>query len=265
VPCSRCVILEPQVVLHRVVYSVSLSPVCPASSLLLLVLLLRADQLHQRNSFLEHMLNSTPTTTQSQRLHKFRKSRRNTLSTASTEMTGYESDHLPTMSRHQCCGIVEEAALRAREKRQNRTIPQPWVVRKIAVFLTLGIMGYSGYVYISRFCISSIKRTRQSTTGRPTASECSFPWNHENRSETWCCSCSTCCFLYFIFVDDLGVFQGPLTFVFLSQARWINISRWFSRRQVMLEMYVWVLDNFWRAKSSIACASMSSTAPRTTR
>jgi len=175
VPRSRCVILESQVVSHRVVYSVSLSPVCPVPSLLFLVLRLRADRLHRRNFLLEHMFKTTPATTQSQRLHKFRKSRRNALSTASTEMTSYESDHLPTMSRHQCCGVVEEAVSRAREERQNRTIPQPWVVRKIAVFLTLGIMGYSGYVYISRFCISSIKRTRQSTTGRPTASECSFP------------------------------------------------------------------------------------------
>jgi len=175
-PCSRCVILEPQVEVgsHRVVYSASLSPVCPVLFLILLVLHLRADRLHQRNFLLEYMLNSTPTTTQSQRLHKFRKSRRNALSTASTERTSYESDHVPTMSQHQCCGIVEEAALRAREKRQNRTVPQPWVVRKIAVFLTLGIMGYSGYVYISRFCISSINRTHQSTTGRPTASEYSF-------------------------------------------------------------------------------------------
>ncbi|KXN92539.1 putative palmitoyltransferase ZDHHC20 [Leucoagaricus sp. SymC.cos] len=73
------------------------------------------------------------------------------------------------MSQHQCCGVVEEAALQAREKRANRTKPQPWIVRKLAVFLTLGIMGYAGYVYIGRFCVSAIKRTDQSSTGRPTA------------------------------------------------------------------------------------------------
>ncbi|EKM75385.1 hypothetical protein AGABI1DRAFT_46537 [Agaricus bisporus var. burnettii JB137-S8] len=72
------------------------------------------------------------------------------------------------MPEHQCCGVVEEAALHAREKRANRSQPSPWIAQKIAVVLTLGIMGYAGYVYIGRFCKSIIKQDRQSSSGRAT-------------------------------------------------------------------------------------------------
>lgn len=78
------------------------------------------------------------------------------------------------MPEHQCCGVVEEAALHAREKRANRSQPSPWIAQKIAVVLTLGIMGYAGYVYIGRFCKSIIKQDRQSSSGRATGSKFLF-------------------------------------------------------------------------------------------
>ncbi|PFH50212.1 hypothetical protein AMATHDRAFT_145711 [Amanita thiersii Skay4041] len=54
-----------------------------------------------------------------------------------------------------CCGVVEEAAYRAQSKRANK--PQPWIVLKFMVFVTLGIMGYAAYVYIGRLCVPFIK------------------------------------------------------------------------------------------------------------
>ncbi|KAH0833929.1 hypothetical protein J3R83DRAFT_11116 [Lanmaoa asiatica] len=49
---------------------------------------------------------------------------------------------------HVCCGVVEEVRLRRREASK----PQPWIVRKFAVGLTILIVGYSTYVYAGRFC-----------------------------------------------------------------------------------------------------------------
>jgi palmitoyltransferase len=112
------------------------------------------------------MPSTTSTNPRSQRLENFRKAARPRRNTADAH-----SDNVPQMSEHQCCGVVEEVAFQVREKRGSGTTPQPWIIRKFMVFFTLGIMGYTGYVYIGRFCVSAIERTDQSTTGRPTASE----------------------------------------------------------------------------------------------
>ncbi|KAF5334978.1 hypothetical protein D9611_010038 [Ephemerocybe angulata] len=50
-----------------------------------------------------------------------------------------------------CCGVVQESVERAREDRygpQAAAQPQPWVVLKMAVAITFGLMGYAAYVYI---------------------------------------------------------------------------------------------------------------------
>ncbi|KAL0567887.1 hypothetical protein V5O48_014107 [Marasmius crinis-equi] len=59
------------------------------------------------------------------------------------------------------CRVVEEAKINAREKRYNNPKPQPWIVLKLVVFFTIGIMGYTGYVYIGRFCVDAIKNRRK--------------------------------------------------------------------------------------------------------
>ncbi|KAF8900441.1 DHHC palmitoyltransferase-domain-containing protein, partial [Gymnopilus junonius] len=55
---------------------------------------------------------------------------------------------VPRIKETKCCGVIEEAAVAAQEKRRNRTKPQPWIVRKLMIAVTLGIMGYAAYVYI---------------------------------------------------------------------------------------------------------------------
>lgn len=159
------------------------------------------------------MPHPTTTTPRSQRLHKIQKSsrpRRNTTSSVSTSAASDGLDHVPQMSKHQCCGVVEEVAVQARERRANRTTPQPWIVRKLIVFLALGIMGYAGYVYIGRFCISAILRNHQAATGRPTASEYIPPATtvYDHKCELTCCwpSCPACSILLYLFMDDLGVY-----------------------------------------------------------
>ncbi|KAF8890744.1 DHHC palmitoyltransferase-domain-containing protein [Infundibulicybe gibba] len=67
-----------------------------------------------------------------------------------------------------CCGVIEEAKYKSREKRSKKSTPQPWIVRKLMVFLTIGIMGYTAYVYIGRFCVGMIRRTRGAPAGRGT-------------------------------------------------------------------------------------------------
>ncbi|KAK6993105.1 Palmitoyltransferase [Favolaschia claudopus] len=47
------------------------------------------------------------------------------------------------------CGTITEARIAARERRESK--PQPWLVQKLTVAITFGIMGYTGYVYAGRF------------------------------------------------------------------------------------------------------------------
>lgn len=71
-----------------------------------------------------------------------------------------------------CCGVVEEATYRAREKRAGRVKKQPWIVLKLMIAFTLGIMAYTAYVYIGRFCVNMIRRLNSMSGSRGTGSEC---------------------------------------------------------------------------------------------
>ncbi|EIW56472.1 zf-DHHC-domain-containing protein [Trametes versicolor FP-101664 SS1] len=62
-----------------------------------------------------------------------------------------------------CCGAVEEAREKSAARRAK---PQPWIVRKLTVFITIGIMGYAFYVYIGRLCVPMIKRETGALGGR---------------------------------------------------------------------------------------------------
>lgn len=67
-----------------------------------------------------------------------------------------------------CCGAVEEAREKSAARRAK---PQPWIVRKLTVFITIGIMGYAFYVYIGRLCVPMIKREAGALGGRGMGSE----------------------------------------------------------------------------------------------
>ena len=58
-------------------------------------------------------------------------------------------------------GIVEEA-MEKREARRNK--PQPWIMRKLAVFMTIGIIAYAWYVYVGQLCVPMIRRDPASTS-----------------------------------------------------------------------------------------------------
>lgn len=64
----------------------------------------------------------------------------------------------PTKPEHRLCGVVQESAARARERRARQG-PQPWIVLKLAVFITAGIIAYACYVYIGRLCVPMIRRS----------------------------------------------------------------------------------------------------------
>ncbi|GJE88984.1 DHHC zinc finger domain-containing protein [Phanerochaete sordida] len=66
-----------------------------------------------------------------------------------------------------CCGVVQEAAAKGTERRnKRREKAQPWIVLKLTIGLTLGIIGYASYVYIGRFCVPMIKRSKSILGGR---------------------------------------------------------------------------------------------------
>ncbi|KAK0469945.1 zf-DHHC-domain-containing protein [Desarmillaria tabescens] len=57
------------------------------------------------------------------------------------------------------CRVVEDAKYQTREIRAaRRAKKQPWIVLKLMVFITAGIMIYAAYVYIGRFCVPGIRR-----------------------------------------------------------------------------------------------------------
>lgn len=66
-----------------------------------------------------------------------------------------------------CCGVVEEARTRARNRRANK--PQPWIALKFAVGLTLALIAYTSYVYVGIFCKDMIVKNENAlgnlTTG----------------------------------------------------------------------------------------------------
>lgn len=71
-----------------------------------------------------------------------------------------------------CCGVVQEAAEKSRERsEQRRNKPQPWIVLKMTVVITLAIIGYASYVYIGRFCVPMIRHNTGPLSGRRTGSE----------------------------------------------------------------------------------------------
>jgi len=59
-------------------------------------------------------------------------------------------------------------------RRKRRSKPQPWVLLKFAVFLTLGIIGFATYVYVGRFCIPMVTRKPGAMGGRVFGSESLF-------------------------------------------------------------------------------------------
>jgi palmitoyltransferase len=65
-----------------------------------------------------------------------------------------------------CLGVIEEAAETAHKKKMERTKPQPWIVRKLVVGITLGLMGYAAFVYIQYLCLPMIRRKDNSQGSR---------------------------------------------------------------------------------------------------
>ncbi len=75
-------------------------------------------------------------------------------------------------SEAKCCGVVQEAAAKSRERsEQRRSQPQPWIVLKMTIGITLAIIGYASYVYIGRFCVPMIRHNTGPLSGRKTGSE----------------------------------------------------------------------------------------------
>lgn len=65
------------------------------------------------------------------------------------------------------CPDFSKAIHEAREKstkRRNR--PQSWIVRKLAIGLVVGFVGYGYYVYVVTFCIPMIQRHRNALANR---------------------------------------------------------------------------------------------------
>jgi len=65
-----------------------------------------------------------------------------------------------------CFGVIEEAVDTAHKRKMERKQPQPWIVRKLMVGITLGLMGYAAFVYIQYLCLPMIRRKNNSQGSR---------------------------------------------------------------------------------------------------
>ena len=93
-------------------------------------------------------------------------------------------------------------------KKAANTKGQPWIVLKLMVPLTVGIMGYAAYVYIGRFCLDMIKGLEGAEGSRGTGSECYTRYlTMLVDAPHSCISCRLC---YTPSMDGVGVYQGEL-------------------------------------------------------
>lgn len=71
---------------------------------------------------------------------------------------------------HFCCGVVEEVRVR----RAQASKPQPWIVRKLTIGLTILLVGYSTYVYAGRFCRDMLVKSSSALGNQATGGVCSI-------------------------------------------------------------------------------------------
>ena len=67
--------------------------------------------------------------------------------------------------------MCQEAKYRAWEIREARTEPQPWIVLKLVVGITIGIISYAAYVYIGRLCVPMLLQDANTLGKRARGSE----------------------------------------------------------------------------------------------
>lgn len=65
------------------------------------------------------------------------------------------SDRQPGSSEA-CCADFNNEIQEKRHKRRSK--PQPWILLKFTILLTLGIIGFATYVYVDRFCVPMLTR-----------------------------------------------------------------------------------------------------------
>ena len=71
-----------------------------------------------------------------------------------------------------CCADFNDDIREKRRKRRSK--PQPWILLKFAIFLTLGIIGFATYVYVDRFCVPMLTREPEAMGDRVFGSELQF-------------------------------------------------------------------------------------------
>lgn len=71
-----------------------------------------------------------------------------------------------------CCAEFNNDIREKRRKRRSK--PQPWILLKFAVFLTIGIIGFAAYVYVDRFCVPMLTREPEAMGDRVFGSELQF-------------------------------------------------------------------------------------------
>lgn len=70
-----------------------------------------------------------------------------------------------------CCGVIQEAKYQTREKRARRSKPQPWIILKFTIAISVAIIVYASYVYIGRFCVPMLLKDKRALGGQAVGSK----------------------------------------------------------------------------------------------
>ena len=80
-----------------------------------------------------------------------------------------DNDHAQEPKRRMGTGFAKRIA-NAREERLERRSKQPWVVKKLAIFIVIALVAYSTYVYV-RLCVPMIRQHTSALGSRTEGSE----------------------------------------------------------------------------------------------
>ena len=58
-----------------------------------------------------------------------------------------------------------------RRKRAESNKPRPWIERKLTIGIVIGLVSYTWYVYVGRFCVPMIRKDGGALGGRTMGSE----------------------------------------------------------------------------------------------
>lgn len=86
-----------------------------------------------------------------------------------------EGRKFDSANKERQCVSFSEALENKRLERAKKTGPEPWIIRKLTVGVTLGVLAFEFYAYAARLCVPMLRREGNARGSRPLGGEFSHP------------------------------------------------------------------------------------------